>query len=321
MQNHKQKLATFGSRKTLSIMLMFWWILVFGVFFWIAHVGLDPDFGWHMRLGDMMRSRGFSDTDPFSYTMPSYPHIDHEWLTHVIWSWLYEWGGKSVLAILYTVLALGSLVVVVPRMLYLYAVIPWIFTTGALLSRFGVRPQVIGWFLLAVTIRILTESKKHPKLKWTLPLIFVLWVNLHASFVFGVMLVGIYFLSKSMEVRRVDKIAALLLFASFFSTMINPYGYKMWQEVLGQAGSTDLKLHIIEWRWIFEGVEFSFWGLSVLSGVLMFRYWRRLPRWLTFGQLVFFGLAVHASRQVPLSSLFSIVICSGGGFKIGRAHV
>lgn len=283
-----------------------------GIFLWVAYVGLDPDFGWHLRLGDMMRATGFSDTDPFSYTMPSYPHIDHEWLTHIIWSFFYEWGGKGLLAVLYTVLALGSLVVIVPRKLYVYAVIPWIFTTGAMLSRFGVRPQVVGWFLLAVTIRILLESKKFPKLKWTLPFVFALWVNLHASFVFGIVLVGIYFLGNSVENRQVDKLAATLVAVCFFATMMNPYGIRMWQEVLGQAGSLELKQHILEWKWIFENVEFAFWGLSVLSGVMIYRYWKHLPKWLSLGQLVFFGFAVHAARQSPLSALFSIGICVQG---------
>ena len=50
---------------------------------------LDPDFGWHLRMGQIILQTGIPATDPFSYTMQSYPFVDHEWLTNIGFSYLH----------------------------------------------------------------------------------------------------------------------------------------------------------------------------------------------------------------------------------------
>src|SRR3989337_506611 len=42
---------------------------------------LDPDFGWHVTMGRLISENGIPKTDPFSYTMTSFPFVDHEWKT------------------------------------------------------------------------------------------------------------------------------------------------------------------------------------------------------------------------------------------------
>src|SRR3990167_10696773 len=74
------------------------WGLV-GVTLWL--VGwrtLDPDFGWHVRMGNYILANGIPQTDPLSYTMPNFPFIDHEWLTNVLMAVGYERLGMAGLA-------------------------------------------------------------------------------------------------------------------------------------------------------------------------------------------------------------------------------
>src|SRR3990172_11624222 len=71
-------------------------ITVFVIVFWIRGIMLlDPDFGWHLRMVELILQNGISKTDPFSYTMPSYPFVDHEWLTNVVMSKIYGWSGDG----------------------------------------------------------------------------------------------------------------------------------------------------------------------------------------------------------------------------------
>ena len=61
--------------KLCFVFLIFLALFIKGLFL------LDPDFGFHIRGGQIINLTGVPKLDPFSYTMPSFPVIDHEWLT------------------------------------------------------------------------------------------------------------------------------------------------------------------------------------------------------------------------------------------------
>ena len=69
-------------KKYISILVII--ISAFIYFYYRSNVYLDPDVGWHVRMGQIILHAGIPKTDPFSYTMPSYPFIDHEWLTNIL---------------------------------------------------------------------------------------------------------------------------------------------------------------------------------------------------------------------------------------------
>ncbi|MFH1856275.1 MAG: hypothetical protein ABH836_03465, partial [Candidatus Omnitrophota bacterium] len=53
----------------------------------------DPDMGWHIRNGQDILRWGVPHGDLFSYTMPGYPWVAHEWLTDVGFYLIYShWG-------------------------------------------------------------------------------------------------------------------------------------------------------------------------------------------------------------------------------------
>src|SRR3989344_6271831 len=54
---------------------------------------LDPDFGWHIRTGELILERGVPYQDWYSYTMPDFAWIDHEWLMDVIMYKIYSFSG------------------------------------------------------------------------------------------------------------------------------------------------------------------------------------------------------------------------------------
>jgi hypothetical protein len=71
---------------------------------------LDPDFGWHYKLGEIIAVTGIPETDPFSYTMPSFPFIAHEWLTsYFIFRLLDKSGfvGLSIISAFFVFIALS----------------------------------------------------------------------------------------------------------------------------------------------------------------------------------------------------------------------
>src|SRR5947209_2475799 len=85
-------------------------IAAFLICFWMRGSSiLDPDFGWHIRMGQLILSHGIPKTDPFSYTMPSFHLVDHEWLANIFLAKVFPLLGFGWLSFLFTLLALSSL--------------------------------------------------------------------------------------------------------------------------------------------------------------------------------------------------------------------
>src|SRR3972149_5262151 len=89
------------------------WIVVWVAFWLRGYWMLDPDFGWHVRMGEVILESGIPLTDPFSYTMAAFPFVDHEWLTNVLMYLGYRSIGMVGLAAVFATLAVAALAVAV----------------------------------------------------------------------------------------------------------------------------------------------------------------------------------------------------------------
>ena len=82
------------------------WVLLWVVFLIKGVWMLDPDFGQHLKTGEVIVRSGLPMTDPFSYTMSSWRYIDHAWVSDVlIWAG-YKTGGMWLLAAAYAAIEL-----------------------------------------------------------------------------------------------------------------------------------------------------------------------------------------------------------------------
>ena len=123
------------------------------------------------------------------------------------------------------------------------------------------RPQLFGYLFLIVTLIVLRRFRQGSRKGiWILPLIFLLWINTHGTFVLGFGVLGIYWLSGLKEVQRggihnrlwtpierrqLELVALLCLVAS----LITPYGTRLAAYPLVMAGSQPLIIKIIqEWQ-------------------------------------------------------------------------
>ena len=53
----------------------------------------DPDFWWHLRIGQWMLQHGLPRTDIFTYTVADHTWTDHEYLTEIAVALIQGWGG------------------------------------------------------------------------------------------------------------------------------------------------------------------------------------------------------------------------------------
>lgn len=280
-------------------------LVLFAVFLLHSIDSLDPDFGWHLRLGEIIVEKGVSYTDPFSYTMPSFPFIDHEWLTNLIIAKLYHSIGYELLTILFILIALLALII---QLLYFrnkFSILILILAGGALLNFVGLRPQVISWFLTSILALIFFDKALWNRGKYLLPIIIALWVNLHGSFAFGIGIISIYFITLFLTAKRVSLSDFLILLASYAASGINPYGYRIWDEVWMQFSDSSLRFSIVEWLPSIFFINTPMWLYFVISITFVFRYFRKFHPPFLAVYIILSLLALSSIRHMPLWMIFS----------------
>lgn len=279
---------------------------------------LDPDFGWHLQMGNLITRQGVPEVDPFSYAMPSYPFVDHEWLTHVLVAKFFPAIGMGGLSLIFTFITGLTLLVGVTnpisRQLKLetsFLSLPLLLSIGILFSYFGVRPQVLSWFFFATLFRILLDKKTWEKLRVVVPILFLGWANMHGSFAAGIVVLAIFITLRSLRERKLDLKDLIVTFASLLVTFINPYKGRIWWEAWMQFSDSSLRWRIMEWRPAL--FTFNIPLAIFLSLVIFFAYKYRQKFYLEEKILliIFFVMGISTTRHIPLFVTLALPLTIG----------
>ena len=199
----------------------------------------DEDLWWHLAAGrEMIRRGAVPRTDVFSSTLPGTPWIDFEWLSQAAMYVLWKAGG---LWALYGAKILLSLSVL--------GVLGWTFrrlgARGAVLvaacwaAFFALRPRLFERtelatlnclaFLVFLVLAARSPGRARKALPWALSGMMVLWVNLHAGFIYGLAALAAFAVGARWAkedagfIRALDRAFTWSLAAVF----VNPYGPKI----------------------------------------------------------------------------------------------
>jgi len=283
--------------------------LIIGVLVFLKAISfIDPDFGWHLATGNIILQSGFPKTDPFSYTMPSFPFVEHEWLVDIIFAKLYPVAGLPGISILCSLLFLSAIWVSVSK---LKEFKPAFFIVGisSLASFFTNSPKVFSWLLFSLFILAVFNEKFWEKYWFAIPLIILLWTNLHGSFPEALIILLVIFICKSIREKRVWIKGLTAVFLSFLATLINPYGVKLWWIIWLTVSDPLIKYRIAEWQPAYAnllGFSFLTLFLFTISAVLIFRYWRRFKIEQIVLNLIFFVQAILAVRNITIWVLLDL---------------
>jgi hypothetical protein len=203
------------------------------------------DLWMHLTLGRWIWAHGgVPSTDPFSYITEGQPFTAHSWLAEVV-LYLIERSAGTVGLML---LRFGLIGVALTAALKTARVFnaPWPavmllapFVLGLMWSRLECRPQLFTSALLAVVLWLIVSvhtGQRSWRWLWVLPPLYAAWINLHAGWVQGVvLLVAITGALVLMEIRtrwlghgatRHLRLwcMALVLVGCVLALLINPYG-------------------------------------------------------------------------------------------------
>ena len=196
------------------------------------------DLGRHLKLGELIiKTKNIPKINLFSYTNPNFPFLNHHWLSEVIFFLLSQIFGLNSLIILKLCLIFFSLAVVFKLALtkssFVSAVLAGLVLSPLILERNGIRPEIFGYFFFSIILYILFTYPKNKKLIYFLPLIMVLWINIHISFVFGIFSILLLIIKACLpdlrgqaRLVRIDQKITFFLIFSLAILFVNPHGLK-----------------------------------------------------------------------------------------------
>ncbi len=296
----------------MRLVLLLVFLFYFICFFLRGAIVEDPDFGWHIQAGNHILRQGIPYTDPFSYSMPSYPFVDHEWLSNVFWSLTFNTFGQVPLLAVYTLLAIGSVFLQIIKVEKKWVLLPLFLAGGSLFDFVGIRTQLLTWFFLSILILVFYHKSFWEKWRFVLPVLFLFWANLHGGFGIGLGVLAVMIVGRWLEEKKITRQSLFILFLCFAATLINPFGIRLWWEFWMQLSDSQLRWSIAEWYPAFYFTNFAFWIYFCLSLSLMFRYWKRyrVTELFLYSFLLFEALA--SMRNIPIWVIISFAFTLRG---------
>lgn len=239
---------------------------------------LDPDIWWHLSVGDwILQHRSVPRNGIFSQA------ASRPWMA-------YSWGYEVLLARAYdsfSFVGMGlfgatlTIAVAIAIFIMLYRVsgrfwIAWLLsgvTCAAFLFNIAPRPVFLTVILYTITLTQIFEAQRTGRFQalYWLPLVFLLWANIHIQFIYGLAVLGLFagtnliarlavswqvypdFLLKS----RLPVIAPFVILACcIVSSCIGPYSYHLYHEAFVISQSKIMYKMIIE----LQALSFNFYN-------------------------------------------------------------
>ncbi len=267
---------------------------------------LDPDFGWHLQFGRLvLHTHMIPIRDTYSYTMPSFHFINHEWGSDIIIASLYDKWGMWPLSILFALISVSTLYFLTKGVNAKWAALPLFLIGGTVIDFTGIRPQMFTWVFTALVISLLWQKKIWQKWRFFIPLLFLIWANIHGGFFIGIVIVGWFIFGGTIESRRLDRKDCGVFLLSLLATLCNPYGYHLWIEVLLTITDQGLHWGIEEWNPAIAFTNIAFWLYIAISFSLIIRYRRHFSYKILGLYALLFLSGMSSMRNIPVFAVVS----------------
>jgi hypothetical protein len=208
------------------------------------------DYWWYVRIGrDTAQTGAVPLVDTLSYTRAGEPIVYQSWLSALLFWLIYQAGGLTL-----TVLVRGVVIALAyslvwwtmreagagPRLATLIVLV----TILSASNNWSMRPQLFAYPLFAFGLWMLIRWENgEAKHLWSLPVVSLLWTNLHGSFVLLFLMSG----AALVFGKGLRKPLGIALAAAVLVTLINPYGIGLWRSVAETFLAPGGRDYSVEW--------------------------------------------------------------------------
>ena len=296
----------------------------------------DAGIGWHIRTGQLiLKTHEIPRVDPFSSQIRK-PWVAWEWLYDVIVGRLEASTGLNGVVWFIAVVIAAVFASLFGQLVkrgtdFLVAFVLTLLAMAASMIHFLARPHVVSWLFVLVWFWILnsTESalQKSNRPLWWLPVLMLIWVNIHGGFLLGFVLLGIFWIGTAwtwlhLKEARIEesfqKIAAArrvreLTFVGLLSvvaSLVNPYGWYLHEHIYSYLTNRFFMDHIEEFQSPnFHGIaQRCFLVLLLIAVAALVANGRKLRASEVLLVLFIVYAGLYASRNIPVSSIFLVLI-------------
>lgn len=246
-------------------------ILPVGLLYW--QVGgpsallADPNTGVHVRAGEWILSHhAIPRQDLFSFALAGREWCDWEWLSDVLYALLYRVRGLSAIAAFHLAL-LGLISVILYRAARLrvgqtMAFVVTCLVMATTMIHWLARPHLSTWLFLGAFSFLLERADVtgEYRLLIALPVLMILWVNLHPGFVAGLLVLGVWSVHALLQCRLANDAEerfrqrnrvlwlCLTLTVCLAATCANPYSWRLDGHIVSYLFSPrTVTSHVAEW--------------------------------------------------------------------------
>jgi len=291
----------------------------------------DPDFWWHMETGSWIINRGsLPSHELFTYTVSGNSWADQEWGSEVLGDLIFRAGGFLAFSLAYAAVTWAGFWLIWRRIAL--ERVPALIAGGCIavaaaagVEVWGPRSQMISFALTCLTLywveSYLRDRNRH---LYFLPLVMVVWANLHGGFVYGLAVVGLAAVTEAVlwlvspadgaHRRRSLRLWAVLA-ACAVAGLLNPITFHAYLAAIKVQTSAVQQSFIAEWQSpSFHSLGEA--GLELLLLLVVAAMALRRPRlWDALLTVVGIYAALAAVRNAPVAAalLIPMVAWSLGG--------
>ena len=296
---------------------------------------VDSDTWWHLKTGELIAaSRQIPRTDPFSAINAGRPWVNFEWLAQLVFYMVYRLAGPRGL-VLGAMLALGAAFLAAAG-----AGLEWkkpllgsaLLTLSVIAAsdRYLVRPEIFSYLLLGLFICILQRycQGQFAGLIFLLPVLQILWENLHGGTWLGLAAMTAYLAGQSLlrwfpwpkawkqaaldpvRFRRLLLAAGLVLLA----TLVNPWGPQTLGIIFRTQAHQFTMANIAEWQRTYtldhpwSPAVSAYWACFGLAAAGFLLNFRRLDLDHLFLALGIGFVSLLAVRNIALFALVALPV-------------
>jgi hypothetical protein len=212
------------------------------------------DLAYQLRAGsEILETRAIPTVDTWTVTVQGQPWFDQQWGAQVALTAVFDLGSWTGLVLLRAVLvgltfgcifAVGRRAGLSPRNASLLTLLSFAVAAPAL----ALRPQLFGLALFGLLLLVLAVRSSRPRVVWIIPLMVLIWANLHGSFVLGPLAVGLAWLADVRD-RREPRFELLAVAAvSVVAGCVTPFGPSVWRYAIGLTADPSVTGRISEWQ-------------------------------------------------------------------------
>jgi len=265
------------------------WLVAMGIYLLLITLGhqllADADSYSHIALGRwILEQHAVPSADPFSQTMRGAHWVAFEWLSQVAYAIAYALGGWVAVVVLAASAAAAAFGQLTRFLLRQWQPIPTIIAVLVALVLVSphilARPHMLALPLMVTWVAALiwtVDTGRAPP--WHMLPLMMLWANLHASFTFGLAIIGpiaceALWCAPRSERRRVAQQWMLFGVGALAAACLNPYGPEMILVTFRTVALGDALTIITEWRpqdfsklGAFEIILLAAFGFALYRGV------------------------------------------------------